>query len=122
MIQKTLLILYIALSLYGAAWISDEFDYARTMLYGMVLIPVFVLYIGSLYYDSDWPGRYPVLYRTLLGGLVVGFLWGNLLLVNAFTGQSKEKVHFLFKEDTTDRSMLAGRSRGGLGWLYRGRW
>ena len=122
MIQKISLLFYIALSLYGAAWISDEFDYARASLYGLFLIPVMILYWGSLYFDSQWLISTPLCIAVCWEDCLWATYGEIFYFVNAFTSKSREKVHHLFKEDTTDRSLLAGRSRGGLGWLYRTRW
>lgn len=111
-------VIYILLSLLGVFWISDEFDFIRYHFFGYIIIPFTIFYYGSIYFYSNWWVRNPNFFRIAVSVLLLSYLWGHLLLLNAVGGNT-----YKIKSDVAlDDLMQYQYYQGGFGWNYRKRW
>jgi hypothetical protein len=116
--------IYFAVGLYGACWISDEWDAWRVPFYAGVAIPLAALWGGNLCVaPSLWVQR-PIWFQRLQRATVVVFLWGWILCLNALVpgGQKNLKVQDVDQTDEKQKAIVVVHHRGGLGLLYRTRW
>ncbi|MBF0441765.1 MAG: hypothetical protein HQK54_07680 [Oligoflexales bacterium] len=109
---------YVLSGTYGALWISDEFDYERTLLYGFFAIPAFVIFAFINLNVPLFRLSYPRFFWGWVIAIFLSFLWGNVMLLNAAGGVEKTRVNLSLKEQAFEFSY----KRGGFGWLYRFRW
>ena len=111
--------LYLALGLFGAAWIDFDFNEIYVQAVAYVVIPAIAFYYGMKWLYPQWHSRFPRSYRGLLLGLVLAVLPAQVLLINAATNEGG-----LIKRDIARSSGLltVAVERGGLGILYRKRW
>lgn len=113
-----LLLLFLATSLYGILWISDEFDAERMSFYGFFAIPALLLYFAQIYYRPSWWSQNPIIFWTYTLILICSFLWGHLLWLNGISGSQKSEVNITMHGAKYNLSYR----RGGLDWLYKPRW
>lgn len=107
---------YILLSTLGALWISDEFDYIRGLLYGLI-VPAAIGFYFINGIIPDFRLQFPRTFYAYIVTLILTFGWGNLLLLNAIGRKSDKpiKISLAINETTVNYSYR----RGGFGWLYR---
>lgn len=113
-----LLGLYCCFGFYGTLWVSDEFDRERSLFYAFVAVPCAIGFFIRIVARPQWALDFPVSHWTAVILLVVAFTWGNVLWLNAVSGQEKAQVNI-----TLNGGVYAlTHERGGLGWLYKPRW
>ena len=112
------LAIYVAVSLGGALWVSDDFDAVRFALLAWFGMPMAVLYFGSRALYPAWPRRMPNLARGVVVTLLLVFTAGFVPLVNAVTTDGAT-----LKRTVATGMGVATRDvkRGGLGWVFRTR-
>lgn len=115
-----LLALYNIAGVYGALWISDEFDYERGYFFAFFAIPLGVGFIAA-HFMKLLPTRQSSLYRALLASQLIAFGWGNALLLNAL-GARAVALNEVSQVDAEKRHFIFARKQGVIGWLYRERW
>lgn len=114
--------LYLLIGLYGALWVSDEFDWERGYFYAFFAVPLGVFWPYTLFlYPRYWQER-PHFRQFVLSLILVSFSWGGILLVNAVSGSKPVTYTRLTKSRVEQRSLAVAYRRGSLGWLYRVRW
>ncbi len=110
--------MFLAIGLYGAAWIQIDWDNEKLFLYTYIGLPLAFLYYS---FNFLWP-KWVVFQKTryvLIGALSIIFLLGNVLWVNALTTESDS-----FVRDITiggDRIRISNY-QGGFGINYHRRW
>ncbi|MFK7823876.1 MAG: hypothetical protein AB8G05_06960 [Oligoflexales bacterium] len=114
--------IYLLIGIYGALWVSDEFDRERGIFYAFFALPLGIFWPYTLFlYPKYWQER-PHFRQFVLGLILVSFSWGGVLLVNAVSGSKPVTYTRLTKSRVEQRSLAVAYRRGSLGWLYRVRW
>ena len=109
--------IFVGTGSFGALWLSDEFDAARELIFG-VAIPSAVAYFASHYFIPGWRLERPIIHAVTAGGLLLTFAWGNVILLNAIGAEEPVVVALNVKESAMDMD----RHRGAFGIIYRKRW
>ncbi|SMF40807.1 hypothetical protein [Pseudobacteriovorax antillogorgiicola] len=113
-----LLCLYLITGFYGVLWVSDEFDYERSLFYGFFAVPFSLLFYAQTWYRPRWWQTHPVSFWTTIIILLLSFSWGNFLWLNGISGSEKAVVNVTIN----DAAYEITHRRGGLDWLYKPRW
>lgn len=111
-------ILYLVTGFYGVLWVSDEFDYERSLFYGVFAVPFCILFFAQTWYNPNWWRTSPGLFWGAILVLGLSFAWGNLLWLNGISGSHKSIVNVTIH----DATYAITHRRGGLNWLYKPRW
>lgn len=113
-----LLCLYLFTGIYGVFWISDEFDYQRSLFYGFFAVPFTLLFFSQIWYRKEWWKRSPTIFWSWIIILVFSFSWGNFLWLNGISGSEKAIKSVTMRGSAYEIT----HRRGGLDWLYKPRW
>ena len=103
---------------FGALYISDEFDQERALFYGFFLIPTFIFFTYSYFLERSFWEERPALFRFCWGFLLFSFLWGNYLLLNSLV-QQPVVIGKILRNEITDHALMGAYKKGSLGHLYR---
>lgn len=117
-IYLSLLALYCVLSLYGSAWISDEFDALRLATSVYLGVPLIISLVTMRFMDREFYRRWPYLFNCLVAGILLCFAWGNLMLLNAL----EQKKDVLVSESMSTMTATLSADKGVFGWVYQKRW
>ena len=113
-----LLSLYIGLGLFGVLWISDEFDYERSIIFGFLGIPAVILLFTLVSFKENWWVETVKQFWSLVGVIIICFSWGVFLVLNAISSDNTAVVNLTVKEE----KLSVAHKRGGFDWLYKQRW
>lgn len=115
---RWVLLAYCLCGLYGALWISDEFDMLRLALVAFVGTPAIALFQALYHYVPYWGNRWPITHKFVLLAILIPFTWGNVICLNAVGQEKSEHVNFT----PIARTMPVKVARGAFGLLYKKRW
>ena len=113
-----LLCIYLLTGAYGVLWVSDEFDYERSIFYGFFAVPFSLLFFAQTWYRPDWWKTNPVFFWSAILILTFSYLWGNLLWLNGISGAEEAVINVTMRGSAYEIT----HQRGGLDWLYKPRW
>ncbi len=109
------LYLYCASGLFGAFYISDNFEAVRGDVYAYIGIPLIFGFVLLNILTPNWELNLPKLSTCVIATIFLVFSWGNILLINAADSQDPETV----RVERNDHAINIVRYRGALGWLYK---
>ena len=110
--------LYLLTGAYGVFWISDEFDYERSLFYGVFAVPLAIYFFSQIWYKPTWWRDHPPSFWGIVLTLFLAFAWGNFLWLNGISGSDKAVKSVIMQGATYEIT----HRRGGLDWLYKPRW
>jgi hypothetical protein len=110
--------LWAAVGVFGAAWISDDFDQERLTILAFFGIPSVALYFFLRLHDREFPHKWRRLYLGLTVWVGLSFLSGILPLLNAVTAEPA-----VIKRSVAEGTRVVEKDvqRGGIGMLFRKR-
>ena len=106
---------------YGSIWLSDEFDEWRRIL-NIVSIPLTILFLIHAPYKINFYQEEKNLFFLFILILFSTHVWGNILLINAFSKDEHTIINIVEQTDEKKFTYQMAYKRGGLGLLYRPRW
>jgi hypothetical protein len=107
---------YLFCGFLGAAFVSDEFDAEKAFLFGLFGIPMATLFYFFSWLYPQWPKRFVITYRTMIFSLFLIYLTGNLTLLNAIGGSTKEVSH---RTTILTEEFVSLKKVGAFGFLYK---
>jgi hypothetical protein len=114
-----LMLLYAGAGVFGALWVTDDFDELRFAAMTFVGVPALALHILLRLVSGAWHRRWKKTYAALLLAVALAFALGHVAYLNAISAAPQVVKRTV---STGQRLVHKDVRRGGLGLLHRQRW
>jgi cytochrome bd-type quinol oxidase subunit 2 len=114
-----LMLLYVGAGVYGALWVTDDFDELRFTAMTFLGVPALALHVLLRIVWGAWQRRWKKSHAALLVTVAAAFALGHVAYLNAISAAPQVVKRTV---STGQRLVHKDVRRGGLGLLHRQRW